>query len=100
VCSDNTAPRIVESLYVTFDESSLPGANCLSNHMSDEDPDDSNYASISGESSSYESSVASECDDQVYIYSYQDDAHNASLVQEVDHDMFDENVDTAVLSAH
>jgi hypothetical protein len=60
VCSDDAAPRIVESRHVTFDESSFPGANCLSIYMSDEVPDDSDYASISGESSACESSVASE----------------------------------------
>jgi hypothetical protein len=84
VCSDDAAPRIVESRHVTFDESSFPGANCLSNHLSDEDPDDSYYASISGESS-----VASECDDQASIYSYQHEAHDANLVEGVDHIMFD-----------
>jgi hypothetical protein len=58
----------VESRHLTFDESSFPAANCLSNHVSDEDPDDSDYASISGESSACESDVASECDDQFCIY--------------------------------
>jgi hypothetical protein len=96
VCSDDATPRIVESRHVTFDESSFPGANCRSNHMSDEDPDDSDYASISGESTSSDSSVASECDDQAFIYSYQREAHDSSLVQEVDHVMLDENVDPGV----
>jgi hypothetical protein len=96
VCSADAAHRIVESRHVTFDESSFPGANSLSNHMSDEDPDDSDYASISGESSACESRVASECDDQVSIHSYQHEAHDASLVQEVDHEMFDENIDPGV----
>jgi hypothetical protein len=67
--------------------------------VSDEDPDDSDYASISGESSACESSVASECDDQVSIHSYQHEAHDASLVQEVDYVMFDENIDPGVLPA-
>jgi Reverse transcriptase (RNA-dependent DNA polymerase) len=99
VCSDDAASHIVESRYVTFVESSFPGANCLSNHMLDEDLDDSDHASISGESSACESRVASECDDQVSINSYQHKAHDASLVQEVDHVMCDENVDPGVLPA-
>jgi hypothetical protein len=99
VCSDDAASHIVESRYVTFVESSFPGANCLSNHMLDEDLDDSGHASISGESSACESRVASECDDQVSINSYQHKAHDASLVQEVDHVMCDENVDPGVLPA-
>jgi hypothetical protein len=41
VCSDDAAPRIVESRHVTFD---VPGANCLANYLSDEDPDDSDCA--------------------------------------------------------
>jgi hypothetical protein len=55
MCSDDAAPRVVESRHVTFDESSFPGANCLSNYMSDEDPDDSDYASNSDDSSGRES---------------------------------------------
>jgi hypothetical protein len=51
--------------------------------MSDEDPDDSDYASISGELSACESSVASEFDDHVSIHSHQHEAPDASLFQEV-----------------
>jgi hypothetical protein len=93
VCSDDAAPRIVESRHVTFDESSFPGANCLSNYMSDENHDDSDFASMSGESSDCESSAASECDEQVSVYSYQHDTNGPSSVEEVDPGMLDENVD-------
>jgi hypothetical protein len=42
---------------VTFDESSFPIANCLANYMSDEDPDDSDYASKSPTSQAVPSQV-------------------------------------------
>jgi hypothetical protein len=67
ICAQTRQPIIAESRHVTFDESSFPGAACLSEYMSDEDPDDSDYASDGDNSCGNDLNSTTENNNDVFV---------------------------------